>query len=167
MTNTMSVVLTLIIGFVGGIIGTKLKVPAGALIGSMIFVAIYNIFTNNAFIPKNFKVTSQILVGSIIGISFTLSSVMELRKMLVPALMLVISLTVFSLLLGFVISKFTNIDLVTALFGSLPGGLTDMAIISEIYGADTPKVVSMHLSRMLTVVTIVPILIRLIANYFK
>lgn len=167
MTNIMSIVLTLVIGLIGGIIGTKLKIPAGALIGSMIFVATYNIFTDNAFIPKNFKVIAQILIGSIIGLSFTLNSVMELRKILVPALILVISLTVFSLLLGFAISKLTNIDLITALFGSLPGGLTDMTIISEIYGADTPKVVAMHLSRMLTVVTVVPILIRFISGYFR
>lgn len=37
------IIFTLIVGIIGGYIGIKLKIPAGAMIGSMIFVGGYNV----------------------------------------------------------------------------------------------------------------------------
>lgn len=158
---------TLLAAGCGGFIGMKLKIPAGALIGAMIFVAIYNIYTGHGTIPSKFNLVAQIVVGGMIGLNFTMDTVMGLKKLIVPALILVLGLTLFSICLGFAISKFTGLDLTTALFSCSPGGLTDMALISEAYGAETPKVVSLHLMRLITVITVLPLVIKLFTKYVR
>jgi len=158
-------IYTLIIACIGGIIGLKLKLPAGALVGSMVFVAIYNIFFENAEIPANFKAIAQIIVGGLIGLYFTKKSVCGLKDLIVPVFILSAGMMASCIILGFIISKLSGLDLVTALFSSAPGGLTDMTLISEAYGADISKVALLHLIRMITVVMILPLIIKLFTKY--
>jgi len=158
---------TLIAAGIGGYLGVKLKIPAGALVGAMVFVAVYNIYTGQGYIPKNFKIIAQIVVGAMIGLNFTIEAVAELKNLVFPALILVFGLTFFSLILGVIISKLTGLDLVTALFSSSPGGLTDMSLIAEAYGAETDKVALLHLMRLITVITVLPIMIKILQNYLK
>jgi uncharacterized protein len=160
------IIYTLIIAGIGGYIGVKLKVPAGALIGAMIFVAIYNIKTSQGYIPKDFKLIAQIVVGAMLGLNFNMEAILSLRKLILPSIVLVLGLTIFSLLLGLLIYKITGLDLVTALFSSSPGGLTDMSLLSEAYGAQTHIVALMHLIRLTTVITIFPIIIKFLKEHF-
>ena len=161
------VLYTILIAGAGGYIGIKLKIPAGALVGAMIFVAIYNIYTGQGDIPKNFKLVAQVVVGGMIGLNFTMDTVHGLKKLIVPALILVVGLTLFSIFLGFIISKITGLDLVTALFSSSPGGLTDMVLISEAYGAEIHKVALLHLIRLITVITVLPLAINFFSKFVK
>lgn len=161
------ILITLMVAIVGGVIGVKLKIPAGALVGAMVAVAVYNISTGQGNIPKNFRTVAQIVVGGIIGLNFTTEAFFELKKIIVPTIILVIALISFSILLGFLIHKLTGIDLITMLFSCAPGGLADMTLISEAYGADTTKVVAMHLARLITVIAILPAIIKLFATMIK
>ncbi|WP_315114684.1 AbrB family transcriptional regulator [uncultured Clostridium sp.] len=158
------IIYTLLIALLGGYIGIKAKIPAGALVGAMVSVAIYNIYTGKGDIPYNFKLLSQIVVGGMIGLNFTMDSVKQLKSLILPAVILVLGLTVFSLILGFIIHKVTGVDLITSLFSSAPGGITDMTLISEAYGADISKVALLHLMRLVTVITVMPIAIKIFSR---
>jgi len=160
------IIYTLVIAAVGGYIGIKLKIPAGALIGAMVFVAAYNIKTSQGYIPRDFKLVAQIVVGGMLGLNFNMEAISALKKLILPSIVLVIGLTIFSLLLGILIHKITGLDLVTALFSSSPGGLTDMSLLSEAYGAQTHIVALMHLIRLTTVITIFPIIIKFLKEHF-
>lgn len=153
------IIFTLIIAGLGGCTGIKLKLPAGALIGSMFSVAVYNMSTGSGYIPIHFKLIAQIIVGGIIGLNFDTSTIKSLKKLAMPAVVLASGLLVFNLLLGYTISKLTGLDLTTALFSCAPGGVTDMTLISEAYGADTPKVVLLHLVRLISVISVFPLII--------
>ncbi|PAB60226.1 AbrB family transcriptional regulator [Anaeromicrobium sediminis] len=161
------IIYTLFIASIGGFVGLKLKIPAGALIGAMFAVAIYNIYTGQGHMPKSFKIGTQIVVGAMIGLNFTMEAVSELKKLAIPALILVAALTIFCICLGIIISKIAGIDLVTAMFSCAPGGLTDMALICEPYGAEVPTVVSLHLMRLITVIAILPSVIKLLSSYIR
>ncbi|WP_053954939.1 AbrB family transcriptional regulator [Inediibacterium massiliense] len=154
------ILYTLVIAVIGGLIGIKLKIPAGALVGAMIAVAIYNIYTGKGYIPIKFKIIAQMVVGGMIGLNFTMDIVKGMKELILPAFILVIGMTIFSIGLGFLISKFTGLDIVTALFSCAPGGITDMTLISEAYGAQTPKVAILHLMRLISVITILPMIIK-------
>ena len=151
--------ITLIIAAAGGLLGLKLKIPAGALIGAIVAVSAYNIYSGNAHIPVSLKITAQIILGGIIGLSINMEAVKGLRSVLVPAAILVAVLFIFSVIAGLIISKVTGMDLYTALFSCSPGGLSEMAIIADSYGADIPKVVLVHLIRVLRVVLFFPLII--------
>ena len=150
--------ITLIIAAVGGLIGLKLKIPAGPLIGAIVAVAAYNIFTGNAKIPVNLKIIAQIILGGVIGLSINMEAVKGLKTVIVPGLILVAVLFVFSVIAGLIISRTTGMDLYTALFSCSPGGLSEMTIIADSYGADISKVVLVHLIRILSVILFFPII---------
>lgn len=158
------IIFTLIVGIIGGYIGIKLKIPAGAMIGSMIFVGGYNVLTSGAHVPYNFKLIAQIVIGCTIGLNFTMDSVLGLKKIIIPSIILVIGLTTLSVILGYTIHKFTGIDLPTALFSAAPGGLTDMTIMSESFGAKTHIVALLHLIRLTTVLTVLPMVIKILTT---
>ncbi len=152
------VFITMIAAGIGGFIGIRLKIPAGALIGAIVAVAAYNIFTGNAKIPGGFKIVAQIILGGVIGLSINMEAVKGLKTVIIPGLILVAVLFVFSVIAGLIISKTTGIDLYTALFSCSPGGLSEMAIIADSYGADLSKVILVHLIRILSVILFFPII---------
>jgi membrane AbrB-like protein len=159
------IIYTLIFAGVGGFIGFKLKIPAGALIGAMTFVAIFNICFEKGKIPADLKIIAQTIVGGLIGLNFTRESINGLKELVVPALIIVVGLMISCIIIGILVAKIAGIDPVTALFSSAPGGLTDLALIAEAYGADISKVALLGLARMVTVVAVLPILINWLTRF--
>jgi hypothetical protein len=164
--NMIELIITLLIGFSGGIIALKLKVPAGAMIGSMLFVAVYSIITGNAFLPQDARVITQIAAGAFIGSGIKKKDVLDLRKMMKPALLMLTLMITLDLLMGYIMYKVTGISLVTCLFASAPGGLMDMALISQDLGADSSKVAILQLVRLFSVMLIFPTMIKLISKRY-
>ncbi len=152
------IILTFIVAACGGLAGYKLKIPAGPLIGSMLAVAVFNIFTGRAHIPVNFKIMAQIILGGVIGLSISMEALKGLKDLIVPGLILVATLFVFSVISGLVISRITGMDLYTALFSCSPGGLSEMTIIADSYGADISKVALIHLIRIMSVILFFPVI---------
>ena len=56
-------ILTLTIGILGGYLADKKKIPAAFMIGALFAVAIFNIFTDRAFLPTSFKFITQVATG--------------------------------------------------------------------------------------------------------
>jgi hypothetical protein len=162
----MRIIYTLAAAALGGFVGLKLKLPAGAFIGAMFASAIYNIFTASGYIPYEMRIGAQIVIGAYIGLSFSRDSIGQIKEMIGPILVMVLGLFIASILLGLFVSKVTGIDLVTSMLGSSPGGLTEMSIIADSYEADVSKVVIMHLMRLIGVVVILPALIKKVIEIF-
>ncbi len=156
----MWLIITILIGIIGALIGIKLKIPAGAIIGALISVVIFNVLTGKAVFPQEFKIITQMGTGAYIGSQISKKDVLELKKIVKPAIILTTSLCAFNIVVGVFLSKNTNIDLVTALFATAPAGLTDMTLISVDFGADSSKVAALQLVRLITVVTFMPTLIK-------
>lgn len=159
--------ITILIGIIGSRIAIKLKIPAGAMIGSLFFIAIFNIFTGEAYLPPDIKVITQIATGTFIGAKITLADVKGLKEILFPAILLVTLMAVFNFIMGFFIYITTDIDIITALFATAPGGITDISIISYDFGADSAKVAILQLIRMVSVVGILPFVIKLVVKKFN
>lgn len=161
------ILITLIVAAAGGLLGVKLKIPAGAMIGAMFSVALFNILSGKASIPVNFRLVAQMVVGGMIGLKFTKETIYQLKELIVPAIILVVGFMIFSVALGYLIYKVTGLELMTALFSTSPGGLTDMTLIADAYGAETPKIAVMHMMRLVSVITILPIVIKALTHYIK
>ena len=50
---------TLLVAIIGGWVGIRFRVPAGAMIGSLVAVAIYNYFSQIGYMPPNLKIIGQ------------------------------------------------------------------------------------------------------------
>lgn len=159
------IIYTLSIASVGAFIGFKLKIPAGAMIGAMFAVGIANIFGFEGELPKNLKLVAQMAMGAILGLSITKNTIIGLKEVILPAFLLVGAMLVFGLVIGFFLTRFTNMDAITAFFSSSPGGLTEMTIIGADMGGDSAKIVTMQLLRLIGTITFFPILIKVLLKH--
>lgn len=159
--------ITLFVGLIGGIIATKCKIPAGAMIGSLFAVAIFNILTNQANLPQSYKIIAQISTGTFIGAKITANDVKGLKGIFFPSLIMVTLMAIVNFIMGYFIYKFTSLDMTTALFATAPGGLTDMTIISYDFGADSSKVALLQMIRLISVVSLIPAMIKLVVKKYK
>jgi hypothetical protein len=158
--------MTLLIGTAGGLIGDKLKLPAGALFGAMLATAAYHLLTDKGYVPPQANTILQIVIGATIGLNFTMENVKGLGTVSLAAVLMVIGLMVFSLFLGWIISKATGMDLLTALFSTSPGGLSNIVLLSDAYGAQSHVVALLHTLRLVSVVFFMPLVARLITRFF-
>jgi uncharacterized protein len=152
----MELLLTLMVGVIGGLIALKLKFPAGMMLGSLLAVSILNILTYKAFMPVEIKLFTQIISGLFIGSNLKHEDVVYLTKIIRPALLTIASLFVSCVLIGFLLYIFTDYNLATMLFSTAPGGLVDITLMSMDMEADTAVVSVLQITRLLTVVGLFP-----------
>ena len=160
-------ITTLLVAALGGLIGIKLRVPAGALFGAMVFTAAYNLLTGAGYVPEHVNTTLQIIIGAIIGLNFNMQMIRGLKPIMFAAVIMVIGMLILSLLLGYLISKLTGMDLITALFSTSPGGLSNIVLISEAYGAQAHIVALLHIFRLISVVIFMPIIVKFISRFIS
>ena len=153
--------ITLLVATAGGLAGYKIGLPAGAFVGAMIFVAVYNLIKNNAMVPEQLTIAAQIILGAVVGAGLTINTLKGFKELIIPIAIFLTLLFVFSILSAFIISKFTNLDIVTAFFSCSPGGLAEMSIVAESYKANVPVVALIQLSRLLGVILIYPIIAKI------
>ncbi|WP_052356797.1 AbrB family transcriptional regulator [[Clostridium] dakarense] len=60
--------ITILVGIIGAFIAKKLKIPAGAMVGSMILVGIFNVLTGVAYVENSTRFFVQVIAGAFIGI---------------------------------------------------------------------------------------------------
>lgn len=152
--------ITFLIGAFGAYIAKKLKIPAPFMVGPMIFVGIFNSFTSIAYVYPWTRFLVQVIAGGFIGMSMDKEKVKTFKTMLKPAIVMIIGLLFLNISVGFFLYKTTKLDLLSSLFAAVPGGMSDMSIISSEMGADTSTVAIFQLARLIGVISLFPFLIR-------
>lgn len=155
------ITILLLCGF--GWLGSISPIPAGALLLSLIAVSVYNVIGKEACLPSKAKLIAQCCAGIFIGIKIDLHSAAQYYTLILPVVLVVINCLLMNYLLGFWIYKTNDMDLATSLFASIPAGVSDMALISLDYGGDAPKVAVLQLVRYVSVMCVMPSLIRYFA----
>ena len=64
------------------------------------------------------------------------------------------------------LNRFTALDYSTALFSSTPGGISEMAILSEEMGVDSFKVSVLHTCRLFFVIAFFPVINKFVCSLF-
>lgn len=150
--------ITIFLSAAGGYIFLKLAIPAGPLLGALFVSMSINIFKGNIYIPQSIVVISRIIAGALIGCRCSRTAILSLKKSFSQILFFtffMISLSIFS---GFIIYKITGIHKATAFFGSAPGGIIDMSLISSEFGADMSVVALIQTLRIIANITLIPFL---------
>ncbi len=145
-----------------GLIGKFSGIPAGAMTFAVFATAFQNVKTGRAYLPKNLRLVAQCFIGIIVGIKVTMRDVENLRFLLKPASIMIISLIVCNYVCGFLLYKFCKLDISTSLFSSIPAGVSDMALIAMDMGGDAPKVGVLQLVRYVGILSVMPALVKLV-----
>jgi membrane AbrB-like protein len=153
------VLVVLLIAAVGGLVGLRLRIPSGALIGAMVTVAVANVAgVTSDELGTPYLIVAQIILGAIIGSKFDQETVRQLGAAWVSSLIVMVCLIMSSLGIGWVAAKIGGLDLLTAIFSSMPGGLSQITAAAEGMGVDARLVATVHLVRITVIAILVPLL---------
>ena len=145
-------------------LGKLSGIPAGAMTFAIFAVAAFNIKTGKAFLPKKVKLVAQCIMGTIVGLGITAQDVRHMPALIKPLLIVLLCTVCCNYICGFLIHKICKLDISTSLFGSIPAGVSDMALIATDLGGDAPKVAVLQLVRYIGLFTAMPLLIKLITG---
>lgn len=152
--------ILVIAALTGAFVGFLTGFPIGALLGSLITVVVINLKTGRyRSLPITVKRGIQTLIGGSIGLNFSKETFLILPKLIAPALVITIMTIVFALIFASLLSKFLKVDYLTAVCGLAPAGMSEMVLIAEHYQVNIPTVVTMHLFRIITIVTLIPVIV--------
>ena len=151
-----ALILTLAVAWAGYEAAKRLRLPAPAMLGSMLAVGITNLLFDYAALPGFVKVVAQAVSGAFIGMQISKKDVLNFRYLAGPFLLLAALLTVNTFVTGWIVHRLAGFDLMTALLGAVAGGVSDISLLSMELGADTPIVALMQTLRLVGVLLIFP-----------
>ncbi|WP_422123036.1 AbrB family transcriptional regulator [Planococcus sp. X10-3] len=162
----MKLLRTAAVAIAAGFLFNQIGMFLPWLLGPMIALVLLRQFTEIEFYwPKIFRLIGLVLLGVMIGASFTREAVLLMWVDLPYMLFMTVTVIIAALLFGLLFSKMANESLQTSLLGSMPGGLSQMVLISEeVHNANVTVVSVMQTFRIFLVVTIVPLLTTLLVG---
>ena len=141
-------------GFLFYLIGLPLPWVLGPLVAVLLWK---NVFNRTVNMPLVCRDGGLIIIGYMMGSSFTKETAVQIARFLPSMTVVTLCVVCFSILLAFILYKPMGISFISALLGTVPGGLSQMAILSEeIIGADMTSVTLMQSIRVLSVVFFIP-----------
>lgn len=151
---------TLFIALIGGTLFSYLHTPLPWMLGSLTTVLLWNFLCKRKVCwPGILANVGQIIIGYTIGRTFTQETCQQIIIQLPIMLLVTIMTIIFSLLMGYIAHKKTGISVETGLIGSIPGGLSQTAVLcAEVPGSDITVVTVMQTARLLSVIFVVPFL---------
>ncbi len=140
-----------------------LRLPAGSLVGAMLATAGLSVHyaakARDGCLHPRLVSLAQVGVGTMVGLNFTPETAAGMGQLLGPALLITTVMVSSGLVLGRILAWWTGWDIVTCYLASAPAGLTQMGILAEALSANVGIVSTLHVIRLVTVVTVlVPIL---------
>jgi membrane AbrB-like protein len=151
---------TIMVTFAGGLLFTWLHVPLSWMLGPLTAVLLWTALARRSLAwPGKLRNMGLALLGYSMGLSFTIESALQISTQLPSMLIATITTIVFSLIVAAWTARQTNVSFESSAIGSIPGGLSQMVVLSEeIEGADLAVVAFMQTIRLLTVIFTVPFL---------
>ncbi|MCP8615922.1 AbrB family transcriptional regulator [Salirhabdus salicampi] len=158
----MDTLLFLAIAFVGGSLGSKLKIPAGALMGSMILIGTWQCI--GYFEPLEVHSMIKWIGQSILGVTLALmfkKNTMKLSKYITIFIVLFGFLTiVYSALIAWFMTLITNLNFINAYLAVIPGGFAEMLILTDTIGGNVSGVALFHFIRLMLLLLTIPYILK-------
>ncbi len=153
---TSFIILT--IAAFGGIwLAKRVKLPSALFLGPFLSSLLLFWFLPYKLTihPLTFTV-GLFLLGLSIGVKFDLETARKLFKAVLIEIALVLVLIMICFAIGYEFHVLTKVDIMTAVLGSTPGGLTAMIATVIQLGGDTSLVLAMQMTRMLLILILSP-----------
>jgi hypothetical protein len=154
------VLLTLAVAACGGFFLSSLGLPAGVMVGAMLFTAVVSLLGASIKSPSD-SIFSFLLIGVGIAIAnnITPDTVATLTSGNLLQVILISTFAIFfsSLAVAFCISKVTGWDYATSFLAAAPAGFTVMTMLAVKYDKDPFRVSMLHLCRLVALKIILPL----------
>lgn len=153
MSTPVDVGLLIASGIAGGLLGIRLRLPIGGLVGAIAGAGGYHLVTGATFeFGPGLRLVAQGLVGMIVGASVSLHLFRTLRQVLLRALAFSAMMVVAGVVLGWlVMSQLGHVDLLTAFLSAAPAGAMEMGAAALATYADAEVVMATHILRIVSI----------------
>ncbi|WP_010273168.1 AbrB family transcriptional regulator [Paenibacillus senegalensis] len=143
-----------------GFLFTWLRVPIPWMLGPIAGLVIWStLIKKPVAASRSMRNSGLIVLGYLIGSSFTIEAGREIIRQLPWMTLSTVLMVLISLFMGWVLARWMKISLSTAIIGTIPGGLSQVAVLAEeVKDADPGTVIVMQTIRVLTVIFLVPFL---------
>lgn len=148
--------LCYLLAALGGGLFFTLGTPLPWLLGALVFAAAGRLAGLPVGASRRMRDGGLLLVGCALGLFFT----PETAAHLAARSWLVVAAALLTLAIGIALSpllaRLGRMDRASALFGSIPGGVAEMSVLGEAYGARPTSVAITQLLRVVGVVVLLP-----------
>lgn len=143
-------------------VATRLRIPAGHLVGPMLVSAAIHLTGLTAGKPPGLLVaTAQVVVGSAIGARFAGESLTRIWQATRVALGLTAILLAITVATALAVHLATGLDLSALILAYAPGGLAEMSLVALSLHVDAPFVATHHIARIIAIILVAPMVWRL------
>lgn len=160
------IALTLFVAIIGGIFGNFIGLSGGVLVFSMIATVCLKLKHDEIVLPRQMRKFAQILSGSFIGCTMTIDDFIAYKDLVLPIIILITCYLLNCLISGYILHKKFGFDLQEGMLATSPAGATDMALISQDMGIQSPRLVVIHVVRLISVIAFFPAIIQVVLNLF-
>ncbi|MCD5323433.1 MULTISPECIES: AbrB family transcriptional regulator [Pontibacillus] len=153
----MTLLKTYIIASIGSLLFYFFQLPLPWVLGAVFALLLYKV-TVAASLDSSpiLKQVSFALLGIQLGSAFTKGTFTEIGPYLFPYLLFSILLISISLLNGYLVSKWSNVQKDTSMLATIPGGLSASIALSDALESNTVLVTIFHTIRLMAVLFIIP-----------
>jgi len=153
--------LAVAVAAIGGWLGVRFNLPAGALVGAMIVGLAPGLLGIGPLAWPPFVLAgAYLLLGSRVGSRFDRAIMRRLWTLLPFVLGFIVALSLVCAGIGWVLARATGLDLLTALLATSPGGIDAATIAALDTGANVTMVASIQMARLLLMVLVGPFIVR-------
>jgi len=157
MSSSLGLLTYIALGIVGGVLGAKLKITAGALIGAMLTIILFKMTMKVHWeIPKGFTFALQVFVGIMVGATFQPEMLDVMKKIALPVILSCVVLVGVGVLMAIVFTRLGMLDMGTAYLGTSPGAMSALIVMAFDSQAQPMLVVCFHFVRVVFVLLTAP-----------
>ncbi|MGB3689721.1 MAG: AbrB family transcriptional regulator [Jannaschia helgolandensis] len=157
--NLGRIALTFAIGVSGVIVFRAAGLPLPFLLGPMLACLVAALAGLKLSSWSPLTNAMRTILGVAVGASFTPAVIVQMGDMLVSLALVPLFLLVCGVLGYPFLRRVAGFDAPTAFYSAMPGGLQDMLLFGEEAGGDPRAMSLLHATRVLLIVTILPLLL--------
>lgn len=153
------------LGILGGIAGSRLKIPAGSLIVAMLTIILFKLITKAHWeMPKGFNFILQIALGIMVGATFQPAMLPVLKQIFFPVLASSVTLVGVGILLSVIFTRLNVLDAPSAYLGTSPGAMSALIVLAFESGSSATLVVCFHFFRVVFVILTAPLFLKFFSS---
>ncbi len=158
--------ITLAVAPVGALLGRAVRLPAGTLLGPLAVAGALALARplGSFAVPDLLQEAAFILIGLQVGLKFTVETVREVGRLLVPVLACIAALMAICFGLAALLQAMAPVSLLDAYLATTPGGLYAVVAVAFGAGANTTFILAVQSVRLLVMVLLAPVFVRMVAR---
>ena len=141
--------------------------PAAWLFGPLMASALFAVRDWQTLeLPRSVYIAAQAVIGTALGAGFSPGTLLTLPKHFSIFAFAVGFILLASLFNGWILMRYTRLDVATAFLGTMPGGAGEMAAMSDNLRADSRLVVIMQYTRLLLILASLALVSSFLNHHF-